>query len=107
VRIAVLNDVHGNVRALEAVLRDVDGAGVDAIVLGGDIFAGPWPAETYELLAPIENAIWIRGNADRELVEDGGRAPRELTAWSFRGHNAPCSNVWRHCLSPCRSRSTG
>jgi putative phosphoesterase len=81
VRVAVLNDVHGNVRALEAVLRDVDGAGADTIVLGGDILAGPWPAETYELLEPIDNAVWIRGNADRELTEEGGRAPRELTAW--------------------------
>jgi putative phosphoesterase len=81
VRVAVLNDVHGNVRALEAVLRDVDDAGADTIVLGGDILAGPWPAETYELLEPIDNAVWIRGNADRELTEEGGRAPRELTEW--------------------------
>jgi putative phosphoesterase len=81
VRVGVLNDVHGNVRALEAVLRDVEDAGVDAIVLGGDILAGPWPAETYELLEPIDNAVWIRGNADRELAEQGGRAPRELVDW--------------------------
>src|SRR3954447_13315980 len=80
-RVAVLNDVHGNVRALQAVLRDVDDASVDAIALGGDILAGPWPAETYELLAPIEHAVWIRGNADRELAEQGGHAPGELVDW--------------------------
>jgi len=80
-RVAVLNDVHGNVRALQAVLRDVEDAGVDAIVLGGDTLAGPWPAETYELLAPLERAVWIRGNADRELAEEGGRAPSELIEW--------------------------
>ena len=78
--------MHGNVRALEAVLRDVEDASVDAIVLGGDILAGPWPAETYELLEPIDNAVWIRGNADRELAEEGGRAPR-----------LPRSNVWQRC----------
>ncbi|MFL5927247.1 MAG: metallophosphoesterase family protein [Gaiellaceae bacterium] len=80
-RVAVLNDVHGNVRALQAVLRDMDDASVDAIVLGGDILAGPWPAETYELLAPLEHAVWVRGNADRELAEDAGRAPREVADW--------------------------
>src|SRR5262249_33656115 len=81
VRVAVLNDVHGNVRALEAVLRDVDDAGVDAIVLGGGTLARPWPAATDELLAPGRNAIWIRGHADRELAGGEGRAPRELSEW--------------------------
>jgi len=82
VRIAVLNDVHGNVRALEAVLHEVDSVGADAIVLGGDVVAGPWPAETYALLDHVEHAVWIRGNADRELTGEGGRAPAELVDWT-------------------------
>jgi ribosomal 30S subunit maturation factor RimM/predicted phosphodiesterase len=81
VRVAALYDVHGNVPALAAVLRDVEAAGVDAIVLGGDILAGPWPAETYELLAGLGDAIWIRGNADRELAGGDVSAPRELVDW--------------------------
>ena len=32
-RVAVLADIHGNVPALDAVLNDIDAAGVDAIVL--------------------------------------------------------------------------
>lgn len=40
-RIAVLADVHGNLPALRAVLRDIDADPVDAIVVGGDVVGGP------------------------------------------------------------------
>ncbi|MCP9487894.1 MAG: metallophosphatase family protein [Gaiellaceae bacterium MAG52_C11] len=65
-RVAALYDVHGNLPALEAVLAEVDAAGVDAIVCGGDVAAGPFPVECLELLRARE-AVFIRGNADREL----------------------------------------
>lgn len=80
-KVAALYDVHGNVHALEAVLADVEAAGVDAIVLGGDLLAGPWPVETHTMLEALDQAMWIRGNADRELAGDGGRAPAELVQW--------------------------
>jgi predicted phosphodiesterase len=35
--IAILSDIHGNLQALEAVLREVEALGVDEIVWGGDI----------------------------------------------------------------------
>ena len=47
-RVAVLADIHGNLSALDAVLNDIDAAGVDAILLNGDIATGPLPAETLE-----------------------------------------------------------
>ncbi len=77
-RVAVLADIHGNLPALDAALGDIDAAGVDAIVLNGDIATGPMPAETLDRLAGLgEKAIWVRGNADRELVAayDGGVNP--------------------------------
>ena len=80
-RVAALYDVHGNVHALEAVLADVEAAGVDAIVLGGDLLAGPWPVETNTMLEALDEALWLRGNADRELSGEGGRAPDELVGW--------------------------
>jgi predicted phosphodiesterase len=68
-RVAVLADIHGNLPALDAVLSEVDEAGVDAIVLNGDLATGPMPAETLDRLADLgERAIWVRGNADRELL---------------------------------------
>jgi putative phosphoesterase len=78
VRVAVLADIHGNLPALDAVLHDIDAVAVDAIVLNGDLATGPMPAETLDRLAELgEKAIWVRGNADRELVAayDGALNP--------------------------------
>lgn len=72
----MLADIHGNLSALDAVLNDIDAAGVDAILLNGDIATGPLPAETLDRLAALrEEAIWVRGNADRELVAADDVAP--------------------------------
>ncbi|SDL69425.1 metallophosphoesterase family protein [Nonomuraea jiangxiensis] len=69
-RIAVLSDVHGVLPALEAVLAEPDVAGADLIVLTGDLAAGPMPVETLDLLVSLgERALWVNGNADRELVQ--------------------------------------
>jgi putative phosphoesterase len=67
-RVAALYDVHGNLPALEAVLADVDAAGVAEIISGGDLVAGPLP---YECLARLRErgARFIRGNADRLVLE--------------------------------------
>jgi hypothetical protein len=44
-RTAVLSDIHGHLPALDAVLADVDRAGVGRIVLTGDIavMSTAWP----------------------------------------------------------------
>jgi diadenosine tetraphosphatase ApaH/serine/threonine PP2A family protein phosphatase len=66
--LALLYDIHGNLPALEAVLADA--GDVQGFVLGGDYaVAGAWPRETVERLKELENATWIRGNADRWLVD--------------------------------------
>ena len=68
-RVAVLADIHGNLPALDAVLADAGAAGVDAIVLNGDMATGPMPAQTLERLAGLgERAVWVRGNCERELA---------------------------------------
>ena len=70
-RVAALYDIHGNLPALEAVLADVEREGVDAIVIGGDIAAGPpQPREVVELVRSLPNAHVIRGNADRLFAEE-------------------------------------
>lgn len=69
-RVAVLADIHGNLPALDAVLRDVNDAGAQIIVLNGDIADGPMPRETLDRLADLgDRALWIRGNTDRWLVD--------------------------------------
>ena len=65
-RVAALYDIHGNLPALEAVLAEVERERVDAIVVGGDLAAGPpQPREVLALLRSLPNAHCIRGNADR------------------------------------------
>jgi predicted phosphodiesterase len=68
-RVAVLNDVHGNLPALEAVLAEVEREQPDAIVFGGDIVAGPMAGETLERVRSLGQARLIRGNADRIALE--------------------------------------
>jgi putative phosphoesterase len=64
-RVAVLNDVHGNLPALEAVLAEVAAIEVDRIVCGGDVVSGPFPRESLERLLELE-AVFVRGNGDRD-----------------------------------------
>jgi predicted phosphodiesterase len=64
--LAVLYDIHGNLVALEEVLRDADDAGADAYLLGGDFASwSPWPRETIERLRALPQTTWIRGNGER------------------------------------------
>jgi putative phosphoesterase len=86
-RVAVLSDIHGVLPALEAVLAEPDVRTADAIVLTGDLAAGPMPVPTLDLLASLgERAIWVRGNADRELVtlRGGGETaiPDPIAPWA-------------------------
>ena len=55
-RIAAIADVHGNSAALEAVLRDVDRVGADAIVNLGDHFSGPLDAAGWRIGKPSSAA---------------------------------------------------
>lgn len=67
-RVALISDVHGNLVALEAVLADLAGQGVDGIVCLGDVAAtGPQPRETVERLRELECPV-VMGNADAWMV---------------------------------------
>jgi putative phosphoesterase len=69
VTVAALDDIHGNPVSLEAVLADPAFARADAVVIGGDVVAGPLPGEVLDRLAALELPVrWVRGNADREVV---------------------------------------
>jgi len=53
-RVAALYDIHGNLPALDAVLEDVRRAGVDRIVVGGDVVPGPMARESLGRLLDLE-----------------------------------------------------
>ena len=85
-RIAVLCDVHGNLDALSAVLAQVRAAGVDEILVGGDVFPGPFPVACVEALdrAGIP-CRFVRGNGESAVL--AARVGRDLprVPESFRG----------------------
>ncbi|MEH1013728.1 metallophosphoesterase family protein [Micromonospora sp. CPCC 206060] len=86
-RVAVLSDIHGVLPALEAVLAEPDVVAADRIVVTGDIAAGPQPGAVLDLLTGLgDRVVWVRGNADRELVairQGGGcTIPDPIAPWA-------------------------
>jgi putative phosphoesterase len=71
VSIAALADIHGNLRALDAVLSDPRCRGADEVVVLGDVVAGTFPAECFDRLDALGDRVRVlRGNADRLVLED-------------------------------------
>jgi putative phosphoesterase len=80
VTVAALCDIHGNLPALDAVLADPAFARADVVVIGGDVAAGPMPAEVLDRLAQLELPVrWVRGNADREVVASFDRGDTDAS----------------------------
>ena len=68
-RIAVLSDIHGNLPALKAVLRDLAHRRVDTIVNLGDSLSGPLqPTETAAFLM-AQPWVQLAGNHERQLLD--------------------------------------
>jgi predicted phosphodiesterase len=91
--VAVLCDIHGNLPALDAVLAELRADPPDAVVLGGDVVAGPQPAEVLERLDALPWPLhWVRGNADRCVVSafDGTipEAERDEPIWIADAYSA-------------------
>jgi putative phosphoesterase len=89
--VAVLCDIHGNLPALDAVLAELGAAPPDAVVIGGDVAAGPQPVEVLERLRALPWPVhWLRGNADRIVVQGfDGTMPPEL-----RDHPLYVADAW-------------
>ncbi|PYX13000.1 MAG: phosphoesterase [Acidobacteria bacterium] len=68
-RVAAIYDIHANLPALEAVLQDIRQAGVDQVVVGGDVLPGPMPNETMACLLNLDVPMqFIQGNGDRVVL---------------------------------------
>jgi predicted phosphodiesterase len=69
-RVAALYDIHGNLPALEATLRDVHASGADRIVIGGDILPGPMARGVIDRLRAMDTPVqYIMGNGDRAVLD--------------------------------------
>jgi putative phosphoesterase len=77
-RVAVLSDVHGNAPALAAVLAELAPEEPDLVVFGGDLTWGPLPGETLDIVRNLQApALFVRGNADRAVLEGVNESERE------------------------------
>jgi predicted phosphodiesterase len=79
-RVAAIYDIHGNLPALEAVLNDIRRAGVDRVVVGGDVVPGPMPRETLACLLGLDVPVeFLRGNGEAAvLAHRAGADPATL-----------------------------
>jgi predicted phosphodiesterase len=89
-RVAALADVHGNAPALEAVLGEVAGEGVDLVVFCGDLTWGPLPNETLAIVRALDVPTrFVRGNADRMV----GTADSVRSTWMAEQHDAEATRL--------------
>ena len=84
----IFGDVHGNLPALNAVLKEAErlGAG-NYIFLGDAVSYGPFPSECIERIANMSNTVMLRGNHDHTagtgIPENGSnRLAREMDMWT-------------------------
>jgi diadenosine tetraphosphatase ApaH/serine/threonine PP2A family protein phosphatase len=128
VRIAVLSDVHSNLRALEAVLAEIDTGGFDGTWCLGDLVGyGPKPNECVALLRE-RATICLAGNHDlvvlgkipidsfageaaaaaqwtQTVLDDGARTfldtlePQAAAPGAELFHGSPRDPVWDYVLS--------
>jgi predicted phosphodiesterase len=85
-RIAILSDIHGNLAALEAVLRDVETQKPDRIVcLGDTVGYGPFPRECFARVHELADLV-LAGNHEVEAALPGDEGmeddAREMALWS-------------------------
>ena len=97
--LAVLYDIHGNLVALDEVLKDAEAAGADAYLLGGDFGMGsPWPLETLGRLLTLPNSTWIRGNGERWLREPPADRPEVAQALAEMDSGVGTNEGWLYSL---------
>jgi predicted phosphodiesterase len=97
--LAVLYDIHGNLVALEEVLKDAEAAGADAYLLGGDFASwSPWPLETIERLRGLPRTTWIRGNGERWLREPPLDRPDVVQALAQSDSGLGTEEGWLYSL---------
>jgi len=67
---AIISDIHGNSRALTAVLKDIKARGIKPIINLGDHFFGALEPEAVAELLRKNPMTCISGNTDREILEN-------------------------------------
>lgn len=67
-RLAFIADIHGNARALQSVLEDIEKRKVDQLFVLGDLsYRGLEPQKCVEMIQKLDANV-IKGNADEWIV---------------------------------------
>ena len=83
-RLAVLCDIHGNLPALQAVIRDMAQFDVDHVAVAGDsVCWGPFSRQVMDILIDRSWAV-LRGNNEYYLLDyDTARAPKHWSTFTM------------------------
>jgi predicted phosphodiesterase len=94
-RVGAIYDIHGNLPALEAVLEDIRHAGVDRIVVGGDVVPGPMPRETLARLLDLDLPThFIYGNGELAILAQMTAAQTgSITYWGTTSGARPPESI--------------
>ncbi|MCH3915939.1 MAG: YfcE family phosphodiesterase [Spirochaetia bacterium] len=69
-RYACISDIHGNLPAFTAVIKDLSLQDIDGVIFLGDlVFLGLYPQECFDALEQLNPIICIKGNTDGNLEE--------------------------------------
>lgn len=69
IKVAVISDVHGNIVALEEILKDCRQNNVDKYIFTGDMITElPFVNETLDLVKSLTNFV-VRGNKEEYIIE--------------------------------------
>ena len=104
-RIAILSDIHANIRALEAVLEDISRmGGCDAIYALGDVIGyGPTPNEVLAI-AKQHFSMTLRGNHEHACLhgtKDFNEMARRAIDWPGSWGSVDACGSWRCRDSAC------
>lgn len=84
-RTVVFSDVHGNLPALESMLKDA-GPAEGYICLGDTVDYGPWSNECVDRISSLPNLIYLAGNHEEDFLKG-----------SYTGENAIASAFFAVC----------
>ena len=70
-KIGIISDIHGNVKALNAVLKELEKQNIEKIICLGDLIGGsPMSEEVVQKIIEIKDKlIIVRGNRERYIIE--------------------------------------
>lgn len=89
IKIAIITDVHGNARALEAVLSEIDRRrDIERIYCLGDMIAiGPESNEVLDMLFSRTDVAMITGNHDEAVLALAGAGKHPKTHPNVKAHH--------------------